>query len=137
VTTSSEVRIVRPNERDAATAQTPGMVRVAGIAASTAGSSSLWMGEVTTQPGFHSGAHHHGNVESAIYVLAGTYRFRWGAQLEHSAEGSAGDFILVPPHVIHQEINTSETETLVFILTRASQENVVVNVEMPEAEPHG
>jgi uncharacterized RmlC-like cupin family protein len=128
------VRIVRPQERDANTAQTPGMARLAGIAASTAGATSIWMGEVTTEPGFRSGAHHHADVESAIYVLSGTYRFRWGAHLEHTAEGSTGDFILVPPHVVHQEINTSDAEPLLFILARASQENVVVNVELPEAD---
>lgn len=124
----AHVRIVRPRERDANTAQTPGMQRVAAIAASTVNSTSIWMGEVVTEPGFASGAHHHGDVESAIYVLSGRYRFRWGDQLQHSAEGTAGDFILVPPNVVHQEINTSATEQLVFILARASQENVVVNV---------
>jgi uncharacterized RmlC-like cupin family protein len=123
------IRIIRPHERDTKTAQTPGMTRVAAIAAST-GSQSIWMGEVTTEPGFASGAHHHGDVESAIYVLSGTYRFRWGERLQHEAEGSAGDFILVPPHLVHQEINTSATEPLIFILARASQENVVVNVDV-------
>ena len=128
-----QVRIVRPHERDATTAQTPGMARVAGVSANTCGSSSIWMGEVVTEPGFRSGAHHHGDVESAIYVLRGTYRFRWGARLEHSADGGAGDFIFVPAQVLHQEINTSTTEGLVFVLARGSQENVVVNVEVPEA----
>ena len=110
------------------------MTRVAGIAASTVGSMTIWMGEVRTEAGFRSGAHHHGDVESAIYVLSGTYRFRWGAQLEYSAEGSAGDFIFVPPNVVHQEINTSDTDVLVFVLARGSQENVVVNVDVPEAK---
>jgi uncharacterized RmlC-like cupin family protein len=127
------VRIVRPHERDANTAQTPGMTRVAGIAASTVDSSEIWMGEVTTTPGFRSGAHHHGDVESAIYVLSGSYRFRWGDRLQHSAEGSAGDFIFVPANVVHQEMNTSDSEPFVFILARGSQENVVVNVDSPES----
>ncbi|MBI5288335.1 MAG: cupin domain-containing protein [Chloroflexi bacterium] len=131
--TEEHVRIVRPQERDAATAQTPGMSRVAGVSANKCGSSSVWMGEVVTEPGFRSGAHHHGNVESAIYVLRGTYRFRWGGQLQHSAEGGAGDFIFVPARVLHQEINTSATDPLVLVLARGSQENVVVNVELPEA----
>jgi len=128
-----QVRIIRPDQRDATTAQTPGMSRVAGVSANTCGSSSIWMGEVQTEPGFRSGAHHHGDVESAIYVLRGAYRFRWGARLEHSAEGGAGDFIFVPAQVLHQEINTSETDPLILVLARGSQENVVVNVELPEA----
>ena len=127
------VRIVRPDQRDSNTAQTPGMTRIAAISANS-GSQSIWMGEVTTEPGFASGAHHHGDVESAIYVLSGTYRFRWGDRLQHEAEGEAGDFILVPPNLVHQEVNASLIEPLVLILARASQENVVINVNLPEAE---
>ena len=59
---------------------------------------------------------------------------RWGDRLEKTAEGSAGDFIFVPANLVHQEINTSDTEPLVMILARGGQENVVVNVELPEAE---
>ena len=129
----SDVRIVRPDQRDAGTAQTPGMTRVAGVSSGTSGSSDVWMGEVTTDPGFRSGAHHHGDVESAIYVMSGRYRFRWGERLEQSAEGSAGDFIYVPARVVHQEINASNDEPLVFIVARGSQENVVVNVDVSEA----
>jgi uncharacterized RmlC-like cupin family protein len=128
----SEVRIIRPHQRDAATAQTPGMHRVAGVSAATAGSSGVWMGEVVTEPGFRSGAHHHGDVESAIYVLSGRCRFRWGDRLEHSDEAEAGDFIFVPARIVHQEINASATELLSFIVARGSQENVVVNIDLPE-----
>lgn len=126
----SDVRIVRPGERDAGTAQTPGMVREAGVSAKTCGSAEVWMGEVTTGPRFRSGAHHHGDVESALYVARGHCRFRWGERLEHSADASAGDFIFVPARVVHQEINLSEEEPVVFIVARGSQENVVVNVEL-------
>ncbi len=133
MTEDPHVRIVRPTDRDANTTQTPGMERIAGIAATTVGSKSIWMGEVTTQPNFRSGAHHHGDVESALYVLSGTYRFRWGEHLEHCTDGTAGDFIFVPPNLIHQEINTSPTEPLVFILARGSQENLVINIDLPEA----
>lgn len=126
------VRIIRPDERDANTAQTPGMSRIAAISANS-GSQSIWMGEVTTEPGFASGAHHHADVESAIYVLSGSYRFRWGDRLQHDEEGTAGDFILVPPRLVHQEINTSLIDPLIFILARGSQENVVINVDLPEA----
>lgn len=124
------VRIVRPAERDASTAQTPGMTRTAGVSADTCGASGVWMGEVVTEPGFESGAHHHGNVESAIYVVSGTIRFRWGDHLEHGAEGAAGDFIFVPANVVHTEANTSQREPLVLIVARGGQENVVVNVEV-------
>jgi uncharacterized RmlC-like cupin family protein len=129
----SDVRVVRAGERDRATAQTPGMERAAGVSAGTCGASSVWMGEVTTAPGFRSGAHHHGDVESAIFVASGRCRFRWGDRLEHTADAAAGDFIFVPALVLHQEINLSATEPVVFVVARGSQENVVVNVDLPEA----
>ena len=127
----SEIRVVRPHERDARTAQTPGMSRTAGVSAATCGSSGIWMGEVSTEPGFRSGAHHHGDVESAIYVLSGRIRMRWGDRLEHSIEAGPGDFIFVPSQLVHQEMNIAD-ERAIAILARGGQENVVVNVEMPD-----
>ena len=126
----SDIRVVRPHERDASTAQTPGMTRVAGIALSTCGSSGVWMGEVTTEPGFRSAAHHHGDVESAIYVQRGRLRMRWGDRLEYNVDAEPGDFVFVPSHLVHQETSISD-EQLVLILARGGQENVVVNVELP------
>jgi len=129
-----DIRVIRPHERDAGTAQTPGMVRTAGVSADTCGAAGIWMGEFTNEPGFRSAAHHHGDVESAIYVLDGTIQIRWGDRLEHRAEASAGDFIFVPAHLVHQEINMSTTRRVVAILARGGPENVVVNVELPEAD---
>ncbi len=128
----SGVRIIRPAERDPGTAQTPGMVRLAGIAASTCGATGLWMGEVSNEPGFRSGAHHHGDVESGIYVVSGRAGVRWGAGLSERAEASAGDFIFIPPRLVHQEINLSHEAPLVLIVARGG-DNIVVNIEMPEA----
>lgn len=131
----SQIRVVKPEERDASTAQTAGMVRVAGVAASTCGASGIWMGQFTNEPGFRSGAHHHGAVESAIYVLSGRLRMRWGERLEHSVDAEAGDFIFVPAYLVHQEVNLSETDRVVAILARGGQENIVVNVDVPDAGP--
>jgi uncharacterized RmlC-like cupin family protein len=132
-TETGELRVVRPDERDAGTAQTPGMTRVAGVSASTSGASGVWMGEVIAQPKFRSGAHHHGDVESAIYIISGRLRMRWGEHLEHEVDAQAGDFIFVPAQVVHQEISAGD-EPVVAIVARGGQENVVINVELPEAE---
>ena len=126
----SDVRVIRPHQRDAAAAQTPGMTRLAGVSSATCGSSGVWMGEVTTEAGFRSGAHHHGDVESALFVQRGRLRMRWGDRLQHSAEAGPGDFLFVPANLVHQEMNVSD-EPLVVTLARGGQENVVVNVEMP------
>lgn len=127
---TADCRVIRPHERDAATAQTPGMARVAGVSLATCGSSAVWMGEVTTAARFRSGAHHHGDVESAIYVLRGRLRMRWGDRLERRLDAEPGDFVFVPAQTVHQEISISD-EPLVLILARGGHENVVVNIELP------
>lgn len=127
------VRVVHRGDLSPQTSQTAGMERLAAIAADTVGSHDLWAGVVTMAPGARSGAHHHGDCESVIYVLSGRIHFRFGDRLEESAEAGPGDFIFVPPHVVHQEINASETEGIDSIVVRSSQENLVVNVDVPEA----
>jgi uncharacterized RmlC-like cupin family protein len=139
------VRIVRHNQLDPNTPQTPGMQRAAAITSTSAGASRIWAGTVTIHPKAQTGAHHHGELESVIYVVRGRARMRWGERLEYTAEAGPGDFIYVPPYVPHQEINASHDEPLECVLVRNNQEPIVVNltiegVEMPEEvswmDPH-
>ncbi len=130
----SEVRIVKPDERDHGTAQTPGMSRAEGCGGSTVGAEGLWVGHVTMAEGVKSGPHHHGPLESAIYVISGRARLRYGEHLEKAVEAGPGDFIFVPPQLIHQEINASGEEPVVMIVSRSGGENIVVNVDLPEGE---
>ena len=129
-----DLRVVRPHERDKGTAQTPGMQREAGVAASTVGAEKIWAGHVTMAPGAKSGVHHHGAVESSIYVISGRARFRFGAKLEREVEAGPGDFVYVPPQAVHQEINLDASAPVEMIVARDGQENVVVNVEMATDE---
>ena len=128
------VRIVRAGELDTNTPQTPGMNRAAAITHARAGASKLWAGTVTIHPNAKTGAHHHGEVESVIYVVKGRARMRWGDQLEFTAEAGPGDFIYVPPFVPHQEINASIDQPLECVLVRSGQEPVVINLEIPTIE---
>jgi len=132
------VRVIPGNSLDTNTPQTPGMNRAAAIDFARAGAQKLWAGTVQIHPDAKTGAHHHGALESVIYVLRGRARMRWGNALEFVAEAGPGDFIFVPPYVPHQEINASPTETLECVLVRSDNEAVVVNldiaaVEKPEA----
>lgn len=128
------VRIVRSSELDTNTPQTPGMTRAAAINHAKAGANKLWAGTVNIQPNAKTGAHHHGELESVIYVVSGRARMRWGERLEYAAEAEAGDFIYVPPFVPHQEINARPDEPLVCILVRSDQEAIVVNLDIEPAE---
>jgi uncharacterized RmlC-like cupin family protein len=129
------VRVVRADELDPNTPQTAGMSRAAAITTARAGAEQLWAGTVVIEPGARTGAHHHGPVESVIYVVSGRARMRWGERLEFVAEAGPGDFIFVPPFVPHQEINARAEEPLSCVLVRSGQEPVVVNLELPDVEP--
>ena len=128
------VRIVRGDQLDTNTPQTPGMTRAAAINYARTGAQKLWAGTVTINPNAKTGAHHHGALESVIYVVRGRARMRWGDQLEFTAEAGPGDFIYVPPYVPHQEINAAPDEPLECVLVRSDQEAVVVNLDIPMVE---
>ena len=128
------VRIVRHDQLDAGTPQTPGMHHEAAVSRSSAGAEKLWVGRVTIEPGAKTGPHQHGELESVIYVLRGGARMRWGDRLEFASEAGPGDFIYVPPHVPHQEINASDDEPLSCVVVRSDQEPVVVNLAVPAVQ---
>ena len=128
------IRIVRNDQLDFNTPQTPGMTRGAAINRAKAGAQKIWAGSVTIHPNAKTGAHHHGELESVIYVISGRAQMRWGEQLEFFADAGPGDFIFVPPFVPHQEINPEPNEPLVCVVVRSDQEPVVVNLDIPSAE---
>jgi len=128
------VRVVKSTDLDVNTAQTPGMNRAAAITNARTGAEKLWAGTVVIHPKAKTGAHHHGALESVIYVVSGKARMRWGDNLEFVAEAGPGDFIYVPPFVPHQEINASDDESLSCVLVRSGQDPVVVNLDIPAVE---
>ena len=85
------VRIIHANELDDATAQTLGMHRRAAVTTAKTGAQKLWAGTVTIDAKAKTGPHHHGDLESVIYVVRGLARMRWGDHLEFVAEAAAGD----------------------------------------------
>jgi uncharacterized RmlC-like cupin family protein len=132
------IRVVHADELDVNTPQTPGMNRAAAINAARVGAQKIWAGTVNIHANAKTGAHHHGPLESVIYVLKGRARMRWGERLEYVAEAGPGDFIYVPPYVPHQEINASTDETLECLLVRSDNEAVVVNLDIePVEQPEG
>jgi uncharacterized RmlC-like cupin family protein len=128
------VRVIAGNQLDGNTAQTPGMDRRAAINFARVGAQKLWAGTVTIHADAKTGAHHHGHLESVIYVIRGKARMRWGERLEFTAEAGPGDFIYVPPYVPHQEINASPTEVLECVLCRSDGEAVAVNLDIEPVE---
>ena len=128
------VKIVHGSDLELNAAQTPGMTRAAAINYATAGASKLWAGRVELHPNAKASPHHHGKLESIIYVVSGRSRTRWGDNLEFVAEAGPGDFLFIPPYCPHQEINASKEEPLVIVVVRSDQEPVVVNLDILSPE---
>jgi uncharacterized RmlC-like cupin family protein len=129
------IRIVRAGELDTNTPQTPGMDRAAAITHARTGASKLWAGTVVVQPAARTGVHHHGELETVLYIVRGRARFRWGDHLEFVEEAGPGDFIYVPPYVPHQEMNATPDVPVEAVVVRSGQDPIVVNLDLETPEP--
>ena len=122
------VRVIKPLQFDDQTAQTTGMRRLAAISHVLVGSEAIWAGVMLAEPDTASSVHHHGPLETAVYVLSGRSRVRWGSRLEHEVDLEPGDFVFIPPYVPHQEINPSPDQPTQWVVVRSGPEAVVVNL---------
>lgn len=112
------------------TAQSPGMQRLEAISGKTVGAQHLWMGQTHVTPSTRSANHHHGESETAIYIVSGHPVFVFledGA--ERHLETKPGDYVFVPPFVPHREENPSSSDEAVVVIARTTQEAIVVNLD--------
>jgi uncharacterized RmlC-like cupin family protein len=111
------------------TAQTSGMRRLEAISGKSVGSEKLWMGETHVSPSTSSGDHHHGEAETAIYIVSGhpVFVFPEGDR-EVRIETKPGDYVFVPPYAPHREENPSAEDPAVVVIARSTQEAIVVNL---------
>ena len=125
------LRLIRADSLSGDTAQTGGMIRAAAISGDLVGAQALWMGRTVVRPGTSSGDHHHGDSETAIYVVSGHPVFVFRDPDSRSVvrlETEPGDYVWVPPHVPHREENPSPDTEAVVVIARSTQEAIVVNV---------
>jgi uncharacterized RmlC-like cupin family protein len=107
---------------------TAGMLREEALA-----TDDIWAGLVRTEAGMTSGWHHHGDYETAIYVLAGRLRMESGVGGNDVLEAAPGDFVLVPRRAVHRESNPSGEESKLIVM-RAGHGEVVFNEDGPAVE---
>ena len=124
------LRHVRAADVSADTAQSDGMRRFAAISGAAVGAERLWMGQTHVAPSTHSGDHHHGEAETAIFVLRGSPEFVFldaNSGEETRVRTAPGDYVFVPPFTPHREENNGDEEAVV-VLARSTQEAIVVNL---------
>jgi uncharacterized RmlC-like cupin family protein len=109
--------------------QSSGMQRLEAISGRSAGSSALWMGESRVAAGARSADHHHGESESALFIVSGHPEFVFLEDgVERRIRTQPGDYVYVPPFVPHREENPATDEDAVVVLARSTQEAIVVNL---------
>ncbi len=129
--TTVALQVIKPEQR--ADEQASGsMLRKAAIAQGTVGAQKIWLGYVELPPACTSAVHHHGEAESGIYIISGTARFYTGDALDQRHEAQAGDFVWVPPNVVHVEMNTSHSEPVQMVVARSTQQALTFNLPTPE-----
>ncbi len=99
--TGQKPYVVHGPQDPGATAQTRGMVRSPGIVPGTAGASKIWLGLVTAAPHEQGPPHHHGEAETAAYILEGRVRVYFGEDFKEYVDAGPGDFLFIPAHVHH------------------------------------
>ena len=109
------------------TAQTPGMVRKHAIHKESTGASKIWFGTVTCAPNYKGPPHHHGEAETAAYVVSGYVRVYYGEDFKDYVEAGPGDYLFVPANTWHIEENPYDIPCEQF-LTRGP-DNIVINME--------
>lgn len=92
----------------------------------------LWAGVVHTEPGATSGWHHHGDHETSLYVVSGQLRLHCGDDGSTALDAGPGDFIHVPPYVVHRESNPGE-DASTAVIARSGTGAPTVNVAGPGA----
>ena len=122
---SDEVTSVHPGDRQVAD-PTPGKTREQAIDVP-----GLWSGFVRSEPGAASGWHHHGDHDTSVYVIEGNVRIEFGFGGERSVEAGPGDFVHIPKHLVHREVNPGPAPSQ-EIITRSGTGPLTVNVDGPE-----
>lgn len=123
-----ELDVVRAHELSDTTGQSAGALRQSGVDANLTAATGIWMGRVSNEPGYASVAHHHGEAQTAGFVLKGKARISFGEGYREHVDMDEGDFVFVPPYFPHIESNRSDDEELVW-LTARTPANIVVNLE--------
>src|SRR5919201_690679 len=134
-----ELRVIPPAARIADVAS-GAMRREAAVSDMLVGAQRIWLGYVELGPGLVSAVHHHGEAESGIYIISGQARFYSGERLDRVVGAHAGDFVWVPPQLVHVEQNVSPNEPVRMAVARSTQANLTFNLPTPEhwsPEPSG
>ena len=91
----------------------------------------LWAGLSSLDTGIVSGWHHHGSNTTVFYMLSGNLTVEYGPDAQ-SAIASKGDFVVVPPGVVHRESTGEDKMEALVVRFGDGLGPLVVEVESPD-----
>lgn len=129
--------VTRGNALGGETAQSGDAVRRSGVSPQNTPATKIWFGKVSNEPGHRSPPHHHAECETGGYVLKGHGRIYYGKGYQEFVDLHEGDFVFVPPMMLHVEVNMSVTDELVWLTCRTPDNHVVNFDDVPDETLQG
>ena len=111
----SGFKVVKPEAEIMTKQKLPNFV---GISGATAGATAISMSMAIIPPVGKGEPHIHEGHETALYILKGRVKFRYGPNLQFEKQVEEGDFVFIAADVPHQPINMSDTEPVYIIVAR-------------------
>jgi len=110
-----------------------GVVGGSEISQATTGARNIYMAVFRVPAGAQSHPHYHEGCESAVYMLSGSLRVRWGDRLEQELMLEPRDLVYVPPRETHILENVSSSEPAEYVVARNTPFEDAVVVPWAEA----
>ena len=109
-----------------------GMTYLRGLTGETAGSKGICMTVLVLPDGARARTHLHREVETAGYVIEGSFEMFYGPELREHAEFAAGDLVYIAADVPHLVLNRSGAEATALVAHTAAddQEGIVLLPEL-------
>ncbi len=77
---------------------------------------TLWAGMSTVPAGGSTGWHHHGSNTTVFHMLSGFLTIEHGDGPIATATAEPGDFVVVPPGVVHREIVSDDGDVEAVVI---------------------
>lgn len=125
---AGRITVVTSTERPASGPSTPGMQRFEAFVGE-----DRWIGYTKTEPGRRSGWHHHGEMDTYVFVVRGAIELESGPGGRTIVGARAGEFAHIPARTVHRE-GTPGDEPGAAVVVRIGRGQPVFAVDGPEPE---
>ena len=93
--------------------------------------------EFSTEPGGLSETHHHGELDTCVYVIRGTLGFKCGVDMAEYVAMREGELGFIAPRAVHAENNPHATDWSLGLSIRDSAGIFYYPCEAPKSLPGG